>query len=49
MTISYAYSAKSRPARAFIRLIGKQHRPSGVMKRAIGYEDDIRTAWGLLT
>ena len=44
--ISYAYSAKSRPARAFIRLMENSTGRLGLMKRATGYEDDMARGMG---
>ncbi|MBQ0766362.1 MAG: lysophospholipid acyltransferase family protein [Sulfitobacter litoralis] len=44
--ISYAYSAKSRPARAFIRLMENSTGRLGLMKRATGYEDDMARGIG---
>ena len=50
--ISYAYSAQSRVGRAFIRSFENMTGRIGLIKRALGYEDEVsagRDFWEVMT
>lgn len=50
--ISYAYSAQSRVGRAFIRSVENMTGRIGLIKRALGYEDEVsagRDFWEVMT